>query len=79
MGVRQTADFLEKATWGLAVAIFALSLFATLAMDNKPAQSPAAAEAAALVEDLATPAEAEVVIPQAEVPAEQTATPAENN
>ena len=76
MGVRQTADFLEKATWGLAVAIFALSLIATLAMDTKPAQSPAAAEAAALVEDLAAPADGEVVIPQAEVPTEEAA-PAE--
>ena len=74
MGVRKTADFLEKATWGLAVAIFALSLFATLAMDTKPAQSPVAAEAAALVEDIAAPAEAEVAVPQAEVPAAE-ATP----
>ena len=77
MGVRQTADFLEKATWGLAVAIFALSLFATLAMDTKPAQSPAAAEASVLVEEMAAPAE-DVVVPQVEVPAEAPAqTPAE--
>ena len=69
MGVRQTTDFLEKMTWGLAVAIFVLSLAATLAMDNKPAQSPAAAEAAALVEDIAAPAEGEVSVPQVEVPA----------
>ncbi len=32
MGVRQTADFLEKLTWGLAIAIVALSLMATMAM-----------------------------------------------
>ena len=32
MGVRQTADFLEKLTWGLAVAIVVLSLAATMAM-----------------------------------------------
>ncbi len=32
MGVRQTADFLEKLTWGLAIAIVALSLAATRAM-----------------------------------------------
>ena len=32
MGVRQTADFLEKFTWGLAIAIVALSLMATMAM-----------------------------------------------
>ena len=71
MGVRQTADFLEKATWGLAVAIFALSLFATMAMDTKPAQCPAAAEASALVEDINATAEGEVVVPQADVPAEE--------
>jgi preprotein translocase subunit SecG len=27
MGVRKTADFLEKFTWGLAIAILVLSLF----------------------------------------------------
>lgn len=32
MGVRQTADFLEKLTWGLAIAIVVLSLAATMAM-----------------------------------------------
>lgn len=32
MGVRQTADFLEKFTWGLAIAIVVLSLAATMAM-----------------------------------------------
>ncbi len=32
MGVRQTADFLEKLTWGLSVAIVVLSLAATMAM-----------------------------------------------
>ncbi len=72
MGVRQTTDFLEKFTWGMAVAIFVLSLLATLAMDTKSAQSPVAAEAAALVEEMAAPA-SEVVIPQAEVPAETVA------
>ena len=80
MGVRQTADFLEKASWGLAVAIFALSLFATMAMDTKPAQSPAAAEASALVEDINATAESEVVVPQADVPADeaQPVAPAQN-
>ncbi len=32
MGVRQTADFLEKSTWGLATAILVLSLAATMTM-----------------------------------------------
>lgn len=30
MGVRRTTDFLEKATWGLAVAIFVLSLISVI-------------------------------------------------
>ncbi|HCT31101.1 MAG TPA: preprotein translocase subunit SecG [Bacteroidales bacterium] len=32
MGVRKTADFLEKATWTLAVSLLALSLLASLTM-----------------------------------------------
>jgi len=32
MGVRQTSDFLEKFTWGLAIAIVVLSLVATMVM-----------------------------------------------
>ena len=30
MGARQTADFLEKATWGLGIALLVLSLTATM-------------------------------------------------
>ena len=30
MGVRKTTDFLEKATWGLAIALVVLSLLATM-------------------------------------------------
>ena len=36
MGVRKTADFLEKATWTLAIALLALSLVSTAY--NKPAE-----------------------------------------
>ena len=32
MGVRQTADFLEKATWWLAIILVVLSLAATIAI-----------------------------------------------
>lgn len=35
MGVRQTADFLEKSTWGLAVSILVLSLVATMTMPKE--------------------------------------------
>ena len=34
MGVRQTADFLEKYTWGLAISIVVLSLIATMTMPS---------------------------------------------
>ena len=34
MGVRQTADFLEKFTWGLAISIGVLSLIATMTMPS---------------------------------------------
>jgi preprotein translocase subunit SecG len=36
MGVRKTADFLEKATWSLAIALLALSLIS--AAYNKPVE-----------------------------------------
>lgn len=34
MGVRQTADFLERSTWALSIAIVALSLLASIAMSS---------------------------------------------
>jgi len=37
MGVRKTADFLEKTTWGLAIATLVLSLFSIFAIP-KPGQ-----------------------------------------
>jgi preprotein translocase subunit SecG len=38
MGVRQTADFLEKSTWGLAIAILVFSLAATMTMPSDRVQ-----------------------------------------
>jgi preprotein translocase subunit SecG len=35
MGVRQTADFLEKSTWSLAIALMALSLIAVIAIPGE--------------------------------------------
>jgi len=34
-GVKRTTDFLEKATWGLAIAIFVLCLFSTSQLNNQ--------------------------------------------
>ena len=71
MGVRQTTDFLEKFTWGMAVAILVLSLLSTTAMDSHLVEqsNASAADANALIEKIATPAEQQ--IPQVEIPAEQ--------
>lgn len=47
MGARQTADFLEKLTWGLAVSIVVFSLAATMSMPSQNiAESNAALQAA---------------------------------
>lgn len=73
MGVRQTADFLEKFTWSMAVAILVLSLVATLAMDSHlvaTSNSSAADDASTLIEKLAEPAAPQETMPQAEIPVE---------
>jgi len=41
MGVRKTADFLEKATWTLAVALLVLSLVSILVIPRNTASSGA--------------------------------------
>ena len=77
MGVRQTADFLEKFTWGAAVVVLVLSLLSTIFVGGKLKEAGKSGAAADL-EMLATPAtEQTVEIPQTEVPA-ATETPAQN-
>lgn len=52
MGVRQTADFLERFTWGLAIAIVVLSLAATMAMpSNEISRSREALELEKVIEN----------------------------
>lgn len=43
MGVRKTADFLEKATWTLAVSLLVLSLLAAFALPRETNESPRSA------------------------------------
>ena len=38
MGVKRTADFVEKATWGLAAALLVLSILATIVPRNSNVQ-----------------------------------------
>ncbi|MCH8903921.1 MAG: preprotein translocase subunit SecG [Bacteroidetes bacterium] len=42
-GVQRTTDFLEKATWGLAIAVFVLSLGMNVFLDKSDKDSPGTA------------------------------------
>ena len=69
MGARQTADFLEKFTWGAAVVILALSLLSTVFVGGKLNEAGKSGAASDL-EMLSAPAtEQAVEMPQAELPA----------
>ena len=72
MGVRESANILEKTTWTLAGIIVALSLVATISMEDGIATQSSSLEkdAATLMEKAASATEA---MPQAEVPAEPPA------
>ena len=66
MGVRQTANFLEKTTWYVAVAIVVLSLLSTVAMSSYKKSSLPKGDA--VLEQLVS-GEQEAVMPnQVEVP-----------
>lgn len=64
MGVRRTADFLEKATWGFAIALFVLSL---LSSPRRAADTDNAGGGSV------TKSQAETSVPSAPVPAKNTA------
>lgn len=70
MGVRKTTDFLEKMTWGLAIALVVLSLIATItihsgnkaavqknAVNAEQVAMPSAADAAQAQQAPAAPAQ----------------------
>lgn len=68
MGVRRTADFLEKATWWLAILLVVLSLAATASIPHHHAEE--AIESQVDLSDVASPVtantDAPVAAPQAE-------------
>lgn len=72
MGVRQTANFLEKTTWYVAIAIVVLSLLSTVAMSSyKKASAP---QRDSVIEQLMEVTEEAPVMPnQVEATAEPTA------
>lgn len=68
MGVRQTANFLEKATWYLAIGIVVLSLLSTIAMSSHKSSKVPAGDA--VIEQIMDVAEEAPVMPnQVEAPA----------
>lgn len=72
MGVRETSDFLEKFTWGMAIAIGVLSLLATLAMNNGAGTNGSLSKDADMLRQK-TEQTVPTIIPQAEIPAEESA------
>ena len=71
MGVRQTADFLERSSWTLAIAIVVLSLLASIAMSSQRRANNGGSDA--IIEQIALP---NTVAPATAAPA-ATETPAE--
>lgn len=82
MGVRESANILEKTTWTLATLVVVLSLIATISMkDGVTVESSLQKDAAALMEKVNANTATDAM-PQAEIPAEAPAeapveTPAE--
>ena len=79
MGVRESANILEKTTWTLSCLILVLSLVATVAMDADMSSNSASSlqkDAEALIEKVNANAATEAM-PQVEIPAAPAETPAE--
>lgn len=77
MGVRQTADFLEKLTWGLAIAIVVLSLAATMAMPNDDISRSKSELEMEIMERTAPTAMPDFAIPETEQPTTKPAATAQ--
>ena len=65
MGVRQTADFLERSSWTLAIAIVVLSLLASIAMSSQRRANNGGSDA--IIEQVV--AEPEIALPNTVAPA----------
>jgi len=69
MGVRKTTDFLEKATWSLAIAILVLSIAASLSIPRQTAEESDLKDQVSTMQ--------QPVVPAATAPANQEETPSE--
>ncbi|MBP3331508.1 MAG: preprotein translocase subunit SecG [Tidjanibacter sp.] len=76
MGVRQTADFLEKFTWTMAISIVVLSLLATIAMSSHSASKATTGSDAIIEEIMQTETQIpnQITLPAAEESAPEAAT-----
>ncbi len=74
MGVRKTADFLEKATWTLAIALLALSLLST-SYNQPQAGTVKGAESVTKTEAAAKTSTSTEQTPAAPAPVNNTAPP----
>ncbi|MBE6235057.1 MAG: preprotein translocase subunit SecG [Bacteroidales bacterium] len=71
-GVRQTADILEKITWGLVIFIFVVSIATTFSLGNKAADVDYTEKLQNETQAIEFPVEAPAAeVPAAEVPAEE--------
>jgi preprotein translocase subunit SecG len=68
MGVQKTTDFIEKLTWGLALGLVGLCLFASLALPNKEQRNIGSSMQEQIDNSAAAPAQ------QAPAPAQQQPT-----
>jgi preprotein translocase subunit SecG len=68
MGVKRTADFIEKATWGFAATIVVLSILATMFINREKGTGTQTK-----IQDI------ENAIPSDQVPAYPTTTPEQND
>ena len=72
MGVRKTNDILEKLTWGFAIAMFILSVSATLTLPRNQEETGAASAVQEQIDNAALPSAG---IPQAPAGGQGTAQP----
>lgn len=71
MGVRKTTETIEKITWGLAIALMVLSLFATISIPRQSTESviETQVDPNAMNVNAASTANVPVTAPSAEAPA----------
>jgi preprotein translocase subunit SecG len=71
MGVQKTTDFIEKLTWGLAIALVVLCLVASMALPNKEERNVGSSMQEQIENAGSAPAQKAPVVPPAQQPAPQ--------